>query len=115
MDLTQDILHHNVGRLGAGLRVASSVYGVDPEAALLALLQVRDCDLSGGVELVSWVHPPPIRRAIFMDLDDVTLDGAAAIFVWRSPGEGDAALRLVLHFRTAGGAGRIWSKVVSLP
>ena len=49
-----------------------------------------------------------------MDLDDVALDGAAAVFVWRGPGKSDAALGLVLHYRTTRGAGGIWSELVHI-
>lgn len=106
VSLTQDVLDQDVGCPGR-LRVSGSVHGVDPELAFLALLQVRDGDFSGGVELVGGVHPPPVRRALLVDLDDVTLDGAAAIFVRRAPGECDAALRLVFNLGGSRWAGRV--------
>lgn len=49
------------------------------------------------MELVSRVHAPPIRRALLVDLDDVTLDWAATISVWWAPAEGDTALGLVFN------------------
>lgn len=59
------------------------------------------------MELVGGVHPPPIRRALLVDLDDVTLDGAAAVFVWWAPGERDAALGLIFNLRGSRWAGRV--------
>lgn len=105
VSLTQNVLNQDVCRLG-GLRVSGGVHSVDPELALLALLQVRDGDFSGRVELVGGVHPPPIRSALLVDLNDVTLDRAATVSVWWVPAECDAALRLVLNLwgsRRAGG------------
>lgn len=104
--LTQDVLNQDVGRLSR-LGVSSSIHRVDPELALLALLQIGDCDFSGRMELVGRVHPPPIRRALLMDLDDVTLDGTATISVWRAPGERDAALGLVFNLWGSRRAGRV--------
>lgn len=94
--LTQDVLNQDVRRLG-GLRVSGCIHRIDPELALFALLQVGDCNFSGRVELVSRVHSPPIRRSLLMDLDDVTLDGAAAVSVRGAPAECDAALGLVFN------------------
>lgn len=104
--LTQDVLNQDVGCFGR-LGVSGGVHRVDPELALLALLQVGDGDFSGRMELVGRVHPPPIRRAFLMDLDDVTFDGAATISVWRAPGERDAALGLVFNLRGSRWAGRV--------
>lgn len=106
MTLTQDVLNQDVRCLGR-LRLAGSVHSIDPELALLALLQVRDSDFSRWVELVSGVHPPPVRRAFLMDLDDVTLQGAATIFVRWTPAESDAALGLVFDLRGSRWAGRV--------
>lgn len=36
-----------------------------------------------------------------MDLDDITLDGAAAIFVWWVPAKCDAVLGLVFNLRSS--------------
>ena len=94
--LTQDVLNQDVSR-PRGLGVAGGVHSINTELALFALLQVGDGDFGGWVQLVGGVHPPPIRRALLVDLDDVTLDGAATIFVWRSPAESDAALGLVFN------------------
>lgn len=80
-----------------GFRVARSIDGINPEPALFALLKVRHSDFGAWVELFCGVHPPPIKKTFFMNLDDVTLDGAATIFLWWSPGKSDAALRLVLN------------------
>lgn len=41
-----------------------------------------------------------------MDLNDVTLDGAAAVSFWGAPGERDAALGLVFNLGRPGRAGR---------
>lgn len=106
MTLTQDVLNQDVSRLG-GLGFSCAVHSVDPELALLALLQVGDCDLSRWVELVGRVHPPPIRRALLMNLNDVTLDGVAAIFVWWSPGERDTVLCLVFNLGGSRCTGRV--------
>lgn len=107
--LTQDVLNYDVGSLG-GLRVASCIHSVDPELALLALLQVWDSDFSGWVELIGRVHPPPIRRALLMDLDNITLDGASTISVRGAPGECNAALGLVFNLGRSRWTGNIWER-----
>ncbi|KAF3843847.1 hypothetical protein F7725_002696 [Dissostichus mawsoni] len=68
-------------------------------------LQVGDGDLRQGVELIGGVDPPPIRRALFVHLDDVALDGAASVSVGGDPAQSHAALRLVFNLGGAGGAG----------
>lgn len=104
--LTQDVLDQDICRLGR-LRPPGCVDGVDPELALFAFLQVWDGYFSGGVELVCWVHPPPIRRALLVHFNDVTFDRAAAVSVRRTPAEGDAALGLVFDLRGSGRTGDI--------
>lgn len=42
-----------------------------------------------------------------MDLNDVTLDGAATIFVWRAPGKRDAVLGLVFNLGSSRWARRV--------
>lgn len=59
------------------------------------------------MELVGGVHPPPVRRALLVDLDDVTLDGAATISVRWAPGECDAALGLVFNLGGSRWTGRV--------
>lgn len=104
--LTQDVLNQDVSCPG-GLRVSCSIHGIDLELALLSLLQVRDSDFGRWVELIGWVYPPPIRRALLMNLDDVTFDGASAVSFRRAPGECDAALSFVFNLGGARWAGGV--------
>lgn len=98
MTLTQDVLDQDVARPG-GLGVPGIIHSINLELALFAFLQVRDSDFSGCVELVGRVHPPPVRSALLVHLNDVTFEGATSIFVWRAPGESDAVLGLVFNHR----------------
>lgn len=59
------------------------------------------------MELVGWVHPSPVWRALFMNLNDVTLNWASTISFRRSPGECDAALGLIFNLGAARWARRV--------
>lgn len=104
--LTQDVLSQDLCR-PCRLRVSGSIHRIDPKLALFALLQVRNQEFSGWVELVRGVYPSPVRTALLMDLNDVTLNWAAAIFVWWHPAESDAVLCLVFNLWSSRRAGRV--------
>lgn len=105
-ELTQDVLSQDLC-CPCRLRASSSIHRIDPKLALFALLQVRNNEFSGWVELVSRVYPSPVRAALLMDLDDVTFDWAATIFVWWTPAQSDAVLGLVFNLWSSRRAGRV--------
>lgn len=103
---TQNVLSQDLCR-PCRLRVSSGIHGIDPKLTRSALLQVRNQELIGWVELVSRVYPSPVRTSLLMDLNDVTFDWAATIFVRWSPGECDAVLGFVFNLWGSGSAGRV--------
>lgn len=104
--LTQNVLSQDLC-CPCRLRISSGIHGIDPKLILFALFQVRNKEFIGWVELVSRVYPSPIRTSLLMDLNDVTFDWAATIFVWWTPGECDAVLCFVFNLWGSGRAGRV--------
>lgn len=110
MGHTLNVFNQNFAGAWAGVRLANIIDSDDSEAVALQGAETGHGELSGGVEGVWVIHPHPVGFALILDLNDVALDGASSVPLWRLPGQCDAVPRLISNLRSGRHTRRGWSK-----
>lgn len=98
---TLNVFNQNFASAWAGVRLANVIDSNDPEVVALQCTETGHSEFSGGMEGVWVIHLDPVRFALILNLNDVALNGASSIPLWRLPGQRDTVLCLICNLRSS--------------
>lgn len=107
---TLNVFNQNFASAWAGVRLANVIDSNDPEVVALQCTETGHGEFSGGMEGFWVIHLDPVRFALILNLNDVALNGASSIALWRLPGQRDTVLCLICNLRSGRHAWRSCSK-----